>query len=168
MISLKLNQSNEIAEFKDKEMISGTWDWPKTYSQNALLTLMTGDSVAVSNFALVYQEGGYDESWIPAKYYRTWKLMGTIPIKYGDIAVEVEFKKVKAIEIKTRKKSGSGPLEIVSFFRSGDKIDAKFNKGEGIISGNFFEAIAFLGSTDKGFVHVPLDTITKIDFEKSH
>ncbi len=152
--SLKLSTDNIKIKYKDMKATPGAMEWPDSYKARATFSFVAGDSIEVSNLAVVYIESGLDNMWIPAKPYSTWKLMQNLPITFSDFDTELSFDKVQYIILK---KSSSNIQDLVIFLRSGERIDANIKESASVL--------AFLGTTESGFVHMPLDKIARIDFK---
>jgi hypothetical protein len=136
--------------------------WPDKDKAKAILTLVSGDEIRLQSPVFIFEEslGGCDDSYIPCKPFHStdWAGKGGMPVKYGTMEVELDFKKTQSIELSDRAKPATTPPGFTVTLLGGEKIAATLNLDKGS------KAIGLLGTTENGFAHVPMDRIKSITF----
>ena len=163
--TLKLNGEELKKSETSKQGIQRVATALKQYNAKATVLLRSGKTIGLQNMALVYEEWGHDTSWLPPKSYTTWKLMGEIPVKYGESAVKLSLTKIQSLEVSARKPSepkAATTLHVKT--TDGQEIDVTVNSGRGILpdEDDWFTAIGFLGITEDGYAHVPFLAIKSL------
>lgn len=136
----------------------------ESYKLTGVLLLRSGTSVSLQKIALVYEESGSDSSYVPSMQYTRWNLMGDIPVKYGESSLKLSLSNVLFLEVavgKTGQPQSAVTLHVKT--TDGQEIDVTVNSD---IYGSF-KAIGFVGMTDEGYAHVPLQAVQSLTLAKS-
>jgi len=146
--------------------------WPTNYLSTADVVLLSGQVLTLQNVALVYDESGCDGYWIPCRHYGRWLLMEDLPIKAGEFRSKVPFAKLTGLEFGAKR--GTTATRPVTAVLAGDeRVSGIIDEGTGILidaetgilsESLSFTAVALVGTTEAGYVHVPLDLLKTVRF----
>jgi hypothetical protein len=159
--SIKFNPEQVRSYLKDEPVIQGDIDegWPAGFTSKVDIILNSGEVLSLKNVALVYRHHGSDDMWRPPKIWRTWALIGEVPISLDKLADKLDLHQVESIKL-IGVSPGSPLNNYLSIkhlnikLREGESFECILAEGEGI-AGNYFVGIGFLGTTENGYVHVP-------------
>lgn len=135
--------------------------WSDDYILLGKFTLISGEVLDLRHVALVYQYSGCDNNWIPCKSYTSWNITtNDIPIKYGESVAEIDLSQLKTMDVSVSSADtfNSYTATVKLKFVQGDEVNTVLDDS------NDFRARAFLGTTDYGYFHLPIEAIQSIEF----
>jgi hypothetical protein len=155
--ALKFNASNLqplLDQHLSFEMLS------EHFESKADVTLSTGETLPLENFAFVYNHRTLDTNWIPAISRHSWEREQVIPVQAGAFKTIVPFADIQSIEFNV----ANTPNNLTLNLRNGDQMGGTLYCDKNTFGGTGCSPVAFLGSADYGYVHIELSAIKTILF----